>query len=82
MNDNRAAVSTSYTSCMTAATMYYLTMLKQLYARTRSLLDALLDVRSLPCPVDEVPTLLLEQNHENRDRPRSAGRRDSISARA
>ena len=65
MNDNRAAVSTSYTSCMTAATM-----LKQLYARTRSLLDALLDVRSLPCPVDGVPTLLLEQIHEiDRGRP-------------
>ena len=67
MNDDRAAVSASYTSCMTVATM-----LKQLYARTR---------RFARCPPPPVPRrrgpdAALGAN--SRDRPRSAGRRDSI----
>ena len=67
INDDRAAVSASCTSCMTVATMP-----KQLYARTR---------RFARCPPPPVPRrrgpdAALGAN--SRDRPRSAGRRDSI----
>ena len=67
MNVNRAAVSASYASFMTMATIP-----KQLYARTR---------RFARCPPPPVPRrrgpdAALGAN--SRDRPRSAGRRDSI----
>ena len=68
MNDDRAAVSASYTSCMTVATMP-----KQLYARTRRF------SRCPPPPLSRRrgPDAALGAN--SRDRSRSAERRDSIA---
>ena len=67
MNDDRAAVSASYASCTTAATMS-----KQLYARARRFARC----PPPPVPCRRGPDAALGAN--SRDRPRSAGRRDSI----